>query len=111
MIFWLWTLGFVAFAGALFCGLILLARRLQISIFHRRTAVIVLWIVVATAGCWLLFTLADAQAASVHRRNVGIPIIYLYFWFLALVPSPLVGFGMSRLAGMGARLAGWRSGG
>jgi len=38
-----------------------------------------------------LFTRSDAEAARVHNGNIGIPIVYFYFWLLAVIVSPIVG--------------------
>jgi hypothetical protein len=102
-VFWVWTVGFVAVASALFCGLILLTRGLHMARPDRRMAVILLWIIVATMGCWLLFQCADGEAAIIHRQNIGMAVVYFYFWLLAVVPAPLVGFGMARLLITGSR--------
>lgn len=96
-VLWVWTVCVIAAAGALFCGMLLVTRGLRMTRSDRRLAVISIWFFVVTVGCWLLFKRADAEAATIHRQNVGISIVYLYFWLLAVVPAPLVGFGITRL--------------
>jgi hypothetical protein len=87
----LWSLGTIGVLGGLFAGLILLSRMLPVPRPIRILAVVVLWLIVSTSICWLLFTRSDAEAARVHNRNIGIPIVYFYFWFLAIIASPIVG--------------------
>jgi len=92
---WLWTAGIVVVLSALFCGFVLWTRKRNTFGPQRRTGVIVVWIATVTIGSWLLFIRADAQAALIHQRNIGIPIIYFYFWLLAVAPAPLLGFALS----------------
>ena len=93
---WIWTAGIVVILGTLFCGLVLWTRKRNTFGSLRRTGVIAVWIAAVTIGSWLFFLRADAQAAAIHRQNVGIPIIYIYFWLLAIAPAPLLGFALSR---------------
>jgi hypothetical protein len=94
----IWTAGIVVMLGVLFCGLLLWTRKRNPFGLQRRSGVILVWIVAVTIGSWLLFRRADAQAAVLHQQNIGIPIIYFYFWLLAMVPAPLLGFALSRLS-------------
>jgi hypothetical protein len=94
---WIWTIGIVAVLGFSFGGLILWMRRWHTFSSLRRTAVIAIWIITVTVSCWLLFMRADAQAAAIHGQNIFIGIIYIYFWLLAILPAPLLGFALSRL--------------
>lgn len=87
----LWSLGTIGVLGGLFAGLILLSRMLSLPRPIRFLALITLWFAASTLICWLLFARADAAAALAHGRNVGIPLVYLYFWFLAVIPSPILG--------------------
>jgi len=87
----LWSLGMIAVLAALFAGLIRLSRILPAGRPIGILGVIALWFLASTSICWLLFTRADAAAALVHGRNAGMPLVYLYFWFLAIVPAPIVG--------------------
>ncbi len=95
MTFWVWPLGAVGILGTVFCGLWLLSRKWFVSIVSRGAAVFTLWIAAATFSIWLLFTLADARAAVVHQQNVGIAVVYIYFWLLAIIPAPALGFALS----------------
>jgi hypothetical protein len=85
------SFGTIGVLGSLFAVLILLSRMLPLPRPFRILAVVALWLVVSTLVCWLLFTRADAEAARVHNRNIGIPIVYFYFWLLAIIASPIVG--------------------
>jgi|SRR5689334_6960463 len=87
----LWSLGTIGVLGGLFAGLIRLSRMLPVRRPIRILGVIALWFVGSTFLCWLSFARADAAAALVHGRNVGLPLVYLYFWFLAIVPAPILG--------------------
>lgn len=85
------SLGTVSALSGLFAGLIFLSRMLRLSRPIRFLGLISLWLVASTSICWLLFARADAAAALIHGRNTGLPLVYLYFWFLAIVPAPIVG--------------------
>ncbi len=87
----LWSLGTIGVLGGLFAGLILLSRMLPLPRPFRILGVVALWLIASTLVCWLLFTRADAEAARIHNRNIGIPIVYFYFWLLAVIASPIVG--------------------
>ncbi|HWU74033.1 MAG TPA: hypothetical protein VN137_11140 [Sphingomonas sp.] len=87
----LWSLGTIAVLSGLFAGLILLSRTLPVPRPIRILAVVALWLVVSTLVCWTLFTRSDAEASRIHNRNIGIPIVYFYFWLLAVIASPIVG--------------------
>jgi hypothetical protein len=87
----LWSLGTIGVLSGLFAGLILLSRMPPLPRPVRFLGLIALWLAASTLICWLLFTRADAEAARVHGRNIGIPVVFLYFWFLAIVPSPILG--------------------
>jgi len=87
----LWSLGTIGVLGGLFAVLILLSRMLPLPRPFRILGVLALWLIASTLICWLLFTRADAAAALVHGRNVGMPLVYLYFWLLAVIASPIVG--------------------
>ena len=87
----LWSLGTIAGLGGLFAALILLSRMLPLPRPIRILGTVALWLVASTLVCWILFARADAEAARVHNRNIGIPIVYFYFWLLAVIASPIVG--------------------
>jgi hypothetical protein len=87
----LWSLGTIGVLGGLFAGLILVSRMLRLPRPVRFLGLIALWFAGSTLICWLLFTRADAAAALVHGQNAGLPLVYLYCWFLAIVPSPILG--------------------
>ena len=95
MLFWVWSLGAVGILGIVFCGLMLPSRKWFASIVFRGGAVFSLWIAAATFSIWLLFALADERAAVVHRQNVGMAVVYIYFWILAIIPAPALGFALS----------------
>jgi hypothetical protein len=92
----LWSIGITAPLGAAFGILIILSRVFRLSAAIRLTGTTALWLVSATLICWLLFEQADAQAAAIHRQNIGMAIVYFYFWLLAVLPAPVVGVVLSR---------------
>jgi hypothetical protein len=98
MLFWVWSLGTVGVFGIVFCGLVLLSRKWLVPALLRGAAVFVLWVGIATLSIWLLFAQADARAAVIHQQNVGMAVVYLYFWLLAIIPAPALGFALSRIS-------------
>jgi hypothetical protein len=56
-----------------------------------------LWLTATTLICWILFERADATAAVIHQRNVGIALVYIYVWLLAALVSPFIVFVFTRL--------------
>ena len=94
---WAWTCGAIGFFGVLFCAFILFSRKRHLPDKTRRIIVVAIWVAVCTGAIWLLFIKADKDAAAIHQQNVGMAVVYIYFWSLAVVPSPLVGFALSRL--------------
>jgi len=97
MLFWVWSLGTVGALGTVFWGLARLSRKWLVSAALRRSAVVALWVAAATLSIWLLFALADARAAVIHQQNVGMAVVYIYFWLLAIIPAPALGFALSRI--------------
>jgi type VI protein secretion system component VasK len=91
------TIGILVVSCALFYGLVLLLRQTPWNDMHRRGATIALWLIITTLICWLLFQRDDAAAANMHRQNVGMPVVYLYVWLLAVVASPLIVLAITRL--------------
>jgi len=87
----LWSLGTVSVLGGLFAGPIFLSRMLPLPRPIGILAVVALWLVASTLVCWILFARSDAEAARIHNRNIGIPIVYFYLWLLAVIASPIVG--------------------
>lgn len=99
-IFWVWSCGAVIILAALFCGLVLLSRKFRMPHLSRRIFVIACWTTAATLISWLLFARDNGQAALVHGQNAGRAVVYIYFWLLAVVPSPVIGFAVLRITRM-----------
>jgi hypothetical protein len=93
----LWSLATIGALAGLFAGLIRLSRMLPVRRPIRILGAIALWFVASTATCWLLFARADAAATLIHGRNAGMPLVYLYFWFLAIIPAPILGGAIASL--------------
>lgn len=95
MLIWGWSLGITGVLGALFCGLLLFLQKWTALALIGRTGIFVLWTVAATLIIYLLFIRADAQAAARHQQNVGMVVVYIYLWLLAIIPAPALGFALS----------------
>lgn len=65
------------------------SRRIPTSSPFRQLGVIALWVAIVSFGYWLLL-----QGMAVP--DVGMAVVYSYFWILAIIPSSLLGYFLSR---------------